>query len=208
MNPYQLLTNVTPFPFWNAYTPTLPSFYWNVDSQEERIKKICLTIHKLMEYVEYLGGNLNLDQKAIEELQEDFQQFQESGFEQYYEAQLHQWIQDNAAALFSEMAKLVMFGLTDDGHFCAYIPDSWSDIWFDTIVSVDDPLYGHLVIMWDGNGDFSNPQGPSSNERSYETLQYKPKINGVELVGDLAFSDLGLNPITDQQVDDAFGGEE
>lgn len=199
---------LTPFGTFFGATPVLPSLYWDVYSAEQRWKAISEHLKKLCDYLQYLSGEVDVDRDTINQLLEDFQQFQESGFEQYYEAQLQQWIQDNAGFLFTAMAKLVMFGLTDDGHFCAYIPDSWSEIWFDTIVTVDDPLYGHLVIMWDGNGDFSNPQGPSSNERSYETLQYKPKINGVELVGDLAFSDLGLNPITNQQIDNAFGGEE
>lgn len=206
MNP--AYRGILPFAMFTRFTPALPQFYTDVPTMEQGFKELCKNFHKMVCYVDNMANVQNLTSEEVEQLKEDFAKFQDSGFEQYYEAQLQQWIQDNAGFLFTAMAKLVMFGLTDDGHFCAYIPDSWSDIWFDTIVSVDDPLYGHLVIMWDGNGDFSNPQGPSSNERSYETLQYKPKINGVELVGDLEFSDLGLNPITSQQIDDAFGGEE
>lgn len=206
MTPYQLLTNVVPFPFWNAYTPTLPSIYWDVDSQEERIKKICLTIHKLTEYADYLCGNLNVDQKAIEELQADFKKFQESGFEDYYEQQLEAWVNANVANIFEQYAKLVLFGLNDEGHFVAYVPDSWSDIWFDTIADYQDPNYGCLVLCWDGDGQNVDPQGPSSNRISYDQLLYKPKINGVELQGDKSFPDLGLTPITTQRVDDAFGG--
>lgn len=32
----------------------------------------------------------------------------------------------------SNAAKFVTFGLTDDGYFCAYIPESWKDVEFDT----------------------------------------------------------------------------
>ena len=43
----------------------------------------------------------------------------------------------------------VYFGLTNDGYFCAYIPESWSKIQFDTVQDFDDPLYGHLMLIYD-----------------------------------------------------------
>lgn len=59
------------------------------------------------------------------------------------------WMENNALDLVGGMIKHVYFGLTNDGYFCAYIPDNWSDIQFDTITDEDDPLYGHLVLMYD-----------------------------------------------------------
>ena len=56
-------------------------------------------------------------------------------------------------------------------------------------------------------GRTSTHRAPSSNRLSYEQLQYKPKINGVTLSGNKSFPDLGLIPITTQELDDAFGGE-
>ena len=43
----------------------------------------------------------------------------------------------------------VYFGLTNDGYFCAYIPKSWENIHFDTVQDYEDPLYGHLMLMYD-----------------------------------------------------------
>lgn len=194
---------LTPFGMFFGATPVLPSLYWDVYSAEQRWKAIAEHLKKICDYAEYIGNEVNIDRDSINQLLDEFQQFQDSGFEQYYEAQLHQWIQDNAAALFSEMAKLVMFGLTDDGHFCAYIPDSWSDIWFDTIADYSDPLYGSLVLLWDGNGDFSNPVGPTNMPTNYENLSFKPSINGVTLIGDRSFAELGLVPMTEQEIVDA-----
>lgn len=198
---------IVPFPAFQPGAPVIPKLYWDALSQEQRIHKICEALHKLCEYANQLAGGINADHVVIEQLLAEFEQFKDSGFEDYYEVQLNQWIHDNAATLFESLAKLVLFGLDDDGHFAAYIPESWSDIWFDTIATYADPNYGHLCILWDGNGDFSNPHGPSSNANSYELLQYKPRINGVELTGNKSLSDLGLVAITEQQVIDAFGGE-
>ena len=79
---------ITPYPFWTQFTPTLPSLYWDVDSHEERIKRICLELHKLVEYSNYLGDNINIDHETIKELQDDFQKFMESGFDDYYKEQI------------------------------------------------------------------------------------------------------------------------
>lgn len=61
------------------------------------------------------------------------------------------WMQKNANAIFAAMAKNVFFGLTDDGHFVAYIPDSWSDITFGTSGLDDFPAgieFGHLTLSY------------------------------------------------------------
>lgn len=62
---------------------------------------------------------------------------------------MRKWFYDNALDLVASMIKHVYFGLTNDGYFCAYIPENWAAITFDTITNYDDPLYGHLVLMYD-----------------------------------------------------------
>lgn len=59
------------------------------------------------------------------------------------------WMSRNAINLVGSLVKHVYFGLTDDGYFCAFIPDNWSDIHFDTITDTDSMLYGHLLLMYD-----------------------------------------------------------
>lgn len=59
------------------------------------------------------------------------------------------WMYKNAIELVGKLVKHVYFGLTNDGYFCAFIPDKWSDITFDTIDDYDDDLFGHLILMYD-----------------------------------------------------------
>lgn len=59
------------------------------------------------------------------------------------------WYKDNIIDIIGEMCRTVHFGLTNDGYFCAYVPSSWSFLTFDTVENYDDPLYGHLVLMYD-----------------------------------------------------------
>lgn len=62
------------------------------------------------------------------------------------------WMRTNAPDIISEIIKTVFFGLTDDGYFVAYIPDSWDDIIFNTtgldITVALQPEYGHLVLSY------------------------------------------------------------
>lgn len=54
--------------------------------------------------------------------------------------------------LISQAIKNVYFGLTKEGYFVAYIPESWKDITFNTTgldISVPiEPEYGHLVLSY------------------------------------------------------------
>lgn len=61
------------------------------------------------------------------------------------------WMTENAEDLVGELVKNVFFGLTDSGYFVAYIPESWSDITFNTsgwdmfLAGYND---GHLVLSY------------------------------------------------------------
>lgn len=137
---------------------SLPSFYWNVYTDEQRVKYLCCLIHALSEKQnEYITNN-NLLNDAMQELNALFEQFQESGFDDYYRAQIEQWIEEHPTLLFERFAKMIFFGLTDDGHFCAYVPESWADIQFDTGMVYGNFDYGRLILRYnvDGSGVIDN----------------------------------------------------
>ena len=68
---------------------------------------------------------------------------------------LKNWLSVNALDLIGELVKMVIFNITDDGYFVAYIPESWDEIIFNTTgLDIDLPLqpeYGHLVLSYAGN---------------------------------------------------------
>ena len=51
----EMPTNIPPFWGWTRYTPVIPKMYWDVYSQEERIKRLCRDHDKLAHYASYLG---------------------------------------------------------------------------------------------------------------------------------------------------------
>ena len=63
----------------------------------------------------------------------------------------NKWMQQNALDLVGELVKMVFFQITDEGYFVAYIPDSWSDIIFNTTgydIIISDVDYGHLTLSF------------------------------------------------------------
>lgn len=64
---------------------------------------------------------------------------------------LHQWVVDNSFSIIESLIKMVFFGVTDDGYFVAYIPESWDDIIFNTAgldITVPGVDYGTLILSY------------------------------------------------------------
>lgn len=64
---------------------------------------------------------------------------------------INTWLSNNAPDIVLQLIKIVFFGLTDDGYFVAYIPDSWDDITFGTSGLDDFPAgidFGHLTLSY------------------------------------------------------------
>ena len=140
---------LTPFNAWLSYTPVIPKFYWNVYSQEERIKYLSMEWDRITHYLIEMCEKINVDSNAITQLQELFKEFQKHGFEKYYEEQINQWVLNNMPLIMEKALTVLFFGLTDDGYFCAYVPNNWAKyITFDTGAVYDNDDYGCLKLNY------------------------------------------------------------
>ena len=137
------------FAGFTEFTPTIPKLYFNVDSQEQRLFALCKQLHKLICYADMLGEKINVDHDDIVELQELFEKFMQSGFDDYYADQVGAWIDSHLQYIFDHTVKQVYFGLNEQGYFVAYIPESWDDIVFDTGMVYGVDTYGRLILRWD-----------------------------------------------------------
>ena len=140
------------------FTPAIPKLYWDVDSQEQGIRQLWKVVEKLCKYANEICDQTNLNTSDIAELQKRFEEFVEHGFDDYYAEQLEQWFIDNAWKIYERIAKQVFFGLTSDGYFCAYVPESWKEIEFDTGAIYGTEEYGRLILRFaaDGHGVINN----------------------------------------------------
>lgn len=136
-------------PFWGftEFTPTIPKMYWNVRSQEQRILRISELLDKLICYADFLGDNVEINKSDIEYLKNEFEEFKEHGFEDYYLEQIEAWVYANMPQIVGMAMKMVFFGCSLDGHFTAYIPESWKPIVFDAGYDYSDKnTYGRLIL--------------------------------------------------------------
>lgn len=91
-------------------------------------------------------------QSDIDDIKQLYLDIISGNFPPELSAAVENWIVMHFYDIVGEMMKMVFFGLTDNGYFVAYIPQSWKDIKFHTTeYDIDVPLmqeYGHLVLSY------------------------------------------------------------
>lgn len=141
------------FYFWCQ--KVLPLVYDNSLSYYEVLCKVTDYLNKVIENQNYLNSMLSPFGEEFQELKEqiefveaELEKVKNGDYVSLYIDSLANWIDNNLQELVGRVVKYVMFGLTNDGYFCAYIPFSWQFLSFDTVVNTDDPMYGHLILRW------------------------------------------------------------
>lgn len=123
--------------------------YPYTDFHELNLTWIIERIKILMDQVKNLEDWRADHEQEYQELKDLYDAVMSGNFPPSIVQAFEDWMSRNAIELVGKLVKHVYFGLTDNGYFCAFIPDNWSDITFDTIDVADDPLYGHLMLMYD-----------------------------------------------------------
>ena len=130
--------------FFNKYPYT--------DFHELNLDWVLKTVKDLFAAVQEIDGWMDQHQAEYEELKALYDQIIAGNFPDSIKQAFADWMNANALDLVGEMTKLVIFNITDDGYFVAYIPESWDDILFGT-TGYDLGLlghdYGHLVLSYD-----------------------------------------------------------
>ena len=134
---------------WTQYTPVIPKLYWDVYSAEQRMKMICLNYDKVEHYLDYIAEMMNSwNVEFTEQMQAEFAAMWEAihgEFKNTFEPWFNEHIDDY---LTDALKQQVFFGLTLDGYFVAYIPDSWDEIIFDTGAVYGREDYGRLILKY------------------------------------------------------------
>lgn len=171
------------FSAFTAFTPEIPKLYWDVKSQEQRYFTICENLHKIVCYLDCLSDHVNMDHDEIEKLKALFEEFMTSGFDDYFKDRIIEWLDTHQKEVWEALGQMVFFGLTMDGYFCAYVPDSWSDIVFDTGAVYGTQEYGRLILRYnvEGHGVIDNTgnQLPTMSQwmREFEDLKKRVEKN-------------------------------
>lgn len=112
---------------------------------------ILKVIKELFQEVSNQNEWIENHQKEYEELKKLYDDLMAGNFTPEMEEALYKWTVEHAVEIISRAIKTVFFGITDDGYFVAYIPDSWSDITFGTTGLDTFPEgvdFGHLTLSY------------------------------------------------------------
>jgi hypothetical protein len=145
-------TTVGNFRFWCQ--KVLPAVYDDSLSYYELLAKVVAKLNEVIDSNNVTSDAVSELQQAVTEINNQFEQFKAHGFDDYYADQVATWIMQNMEWIFLKTIRQVYFGLTLDGHFVAYIPESWNDIDFDTGINYSEDTYGRLILRW--NADSPN----------------------------------------------------
>lgn len=142
----------TPIARYIDYSPTtwiIPKMYWDAFSQEQRYHALCKTLSKLISYADYLGINLDEVREKYDRLIKDFEDFKESGFDDYYMEQVKRWIDEHLLYIYRYTIQHVFFSLDDSGYLIAHVPVGWEQIKFSTPLDyADQTSYGRLCLTY------------------------------------------------------------
>lgn len=130
------------------YVPDDPGMYdlrWMVS----QIQSLTALVQGLAKGQEAQGGNVTALNSAMADLaaaQKCISERLNCG--DFENGKFLEWADKNLPAMVCEMVRFVWFGLTPDGHFCAYVPANWGWLTFDTGTDITEPEYGHLIITY------------------------------------------------------------
>lgn len=104
---------IYPFPHYSSftnYTPTIPSFYWDTYSQEQRIKALCKEYAKLVAFTDSMVDTVNAQYSIIDALQENFPQLVDDAIQ----PALQEYTESGALRVYIDDALLIINGRLDD----------------------------------------------------------------------------------------------
>lgn len=136
--------NVLPMDILNKVTD-----YEVLCSLLSKLNEIIETVNRIDSDTEKNKADIIALNAKIAEMEKLLNDIRDGKYADLYLEQLANWIDNNLISMVARIVKYVFFGLTRDGYFAAYIPDSWKFIRFFTPADYNQPDdYGHLWLYY------------------------------------------------------------
>lgn len=133
----------------------LPAVFDDSLSYYELVGKVVKKLNEVIDSNNELAGYVAANTKDIAQLKEDvellnseFEKVKNGRYASLYIEAMKDWIAENLINIVGQIVKFVWFGLSDDGHFVAYIPTSWRFLTFDMVADPDSRDYGRLLLSY------------------------------------------------------------
>ncbi len=125
--------------------------YPYTDFHELNADWILNKIKEIMAVIDSLADMREKFEEAYNELKSLYDAIVSGNFPPAIANAFNDWMRRYGLDIIGSLADMVIFNITDDGYFVAYIPESWDDIIFGT-TGFDDLVpgyeYGHLTLSY------------------------------------------------------------
>ena len=125
----------------------LPAVYDDSLSYYELLAKVQEKTNELVGDLNQLNEWQQAQDEVMHALEQRVEDFIAGGYREDFDEFVTQWLDENMREAITRGTRMVFFGLTDDGYFCAYIPTDWSFV-LGTVVDYSNPEYGRLTITY------------------------------------------------------------
>ena len=129
--------------------------YPYTDFHELNLSWVIKKVKELLDYMKQIDEWKEDYQKTVDDLQDFYDDLIAGRYPPEFVGNLKLWISEHGVDIIMKLIKMVFFGITDDGYFVAYVPDSWDDIIFGTSGLDDFPAgvdFGHLTLSFNIGG--------------------------------------------------------
>lgn len=133
----------------------LPAVFDDSLSYYELVAKVVGKLNEVIgsnnELAGYVGANtrdIAQLKKDVELLNSELEKVKGGQYASLYIEAMQNWIAENLVNIVGQIVKFVWFGLSDDGHFVAYIPTSWRFLTFDMVADPGSRDYGRLLLSY------------------------------------------------------------
>lgn len=131
------------------------SYYEVLCKVSEKLNEVIDKTNETTELINYVNNELKRVEKELDELAkqnvefaEEIEKIKRGDYVPLYLDSISNWIDKNLIDVIGRSASFIVFGLSDDGYFVAYVPEGWDFISFDTDGDLDSPNYGKLILEY------------------------------------------------------------
>ena len=131
------------------------SYYEVLCKMAEILNEVIDKTNEIDELTQYINNELKRVEAKIEELAkndaemaDEIERIKRGDYVPLYLDSISNWIDKNLIDVIGRSASFIVFGLSDDGYFVAYVPEGWDFISFDTDGDLDSPNYGKLILEY------------------------------------------------------------
>lgn len=127
----------------------LDEFKARQDTLEQQFAEIVNQWAIYKQHMEVNFGKLAAEVKAeLTEMAGLLEAVKNGEYVDLYLDSIKAYIDQNLQSFVAGLVSYVTFGISNDGHFVAYIPPTWQFLKFNTIEDPASPLYGHLTLQY------------------------------------------------------------